>query len=107
MKQSRVNHVILAAAVLAGGTMGSIAWPDDSQTPSHLMRGSFTISAVAVAGETAGPIRRTPCTLVRFYVAKYTAAVAKAWTRGKGATDAEIRNARRCVGPSGEPSATG
>jgi hypothetical protein len=101
MRQSRVKHVILAATVLVGGTMGSIEWQGGSQ--SSLMRGDFTISATAVASETAGPSRRTSCTLVRYYVARYTAAVAEAWARGKGVSDAEIRTARRCI----ENSATG
>jgi hypothetical protein len=105
--QNRVKHVILAAAVLVGGTMGSLEWPDDSQPPSRFMRGDFTISSAAVAGEAGEPIRRASCALVRYYVARYTAAVAEAWARGKGATDAEILNARRCVGRSGGMTATG
>ncbi len=35
--------------------------------------------------------------LVRHYVAKYSAPAAEAWARSKGATDAEIRIARRCL----------
>ncbi|MDB5875827.1 MAG: hypothetical protein JWQ07_5269 [Ramlibacter sp.] len=57
---------MLAAAVLAGGMMGSIVWPGDNQTPPHLMREGFSISAAAVVGETAGPISLAPYTLVRF-----------------------------------------
>ena len=33
------------------------------------------------------------------YVARYTAAIAEAWARSKGTTDAEIRIARGCVKP--------
>ena len=106
MRRSKVTHVVLAAAVLAGGLIGSIEWRSDDQPPLHLMRGGFTLSAAAVASETVGPIRRAPCTLVRYYVARYTAAIAEAWARGKGATDAEIRTARRCMRNLGE-SATG
>jgi hypothetical protein len=39
---------------------------------------------------------RVSCTVVRYYVAQYTPAVAEAWARGKGATNAEIETARRC-----------
>jgi hypothetical protein len=35
--------------------------------------------------------------VVRYYVAKYTVAVAEAWARSKGATEAEIEKARRCL----------
>ena len=51
----------------------------------------------ALAGEQPGVFRRASCTVVRFYVAKYSAAAAEAWARSKGATDAEIEAARRCV----------
>jgi hypothetical protein len=106
MRKSRLKHVMLAAAVLAGATMGSIEWPNGGQPRLPLMRGGFTLSAAAIAGETVEPVRRAPCTLVRYYVARYSAAVAEAWARGKGATDAEIRTARRCMRSSAE-SASG
>jgi hypothetical protein len=35
--------------------------------------------------------------MVRYYVAKYTAAKAEAWARKKGATDAEIEWAYGCL----------
>ena len=107
MLKSRVMRTALAAAVLTGGTMGSIEWPGGSRSPSYLMRGGFTISTAVLGSESTGPTRRTSCTLVRYYVARYSAAVAEAWARGKGATDAEILKARRCVGHSGETNATG
>lgn len=53
------------------------------------------LSPQALAGE--GVIRRASCTLVRFYVAKYSASAAEMWARSKGATDAEIEAARRCI----------
>jgi len=37
--------------------------------------------------------------LVRFYVAKYSAAAAEQWARSNGASDAEIETARRCLTP--------
>jgi hypothetical protein len=51
----------------------------------------------ALAGEQPGLVRRASCTVVRFYVARYSAAAAEAWARSKGATEAEIETARRCL----------
>lgn len=44
-----------------------------------------------------GLLRRVSCTVVRFYVAKYSEAAAEMWARSRGATDAEIDAARRCL----------
>jgi hypothetical protein len=35
--------------------------------------------------------------MVRYYVAKYSAAAAETWARSKGATEAEIEWGRRCL----------
>jgi hypothetical protein len=52
----------------------------------------------AMAGEQQpGLFRRASCTLVRYYVARYSAAAAETWARSHGATDAEIETARRCL----------
>jgi len=60
----------------------------------------FMISAsTAGAGDASGYVRRASCTLVRYYVAKYSAPAAEAWARSKGATDAEINIARCCITP--------
>jgi hypothetical protein len=45
----------------------------------------------------SGLLHRASCTLVRFYVAKYSAPAAEAWARSNGATDAEIEAARHCL----------
>ncbi len=37
------------------------------------------------------------CSVVRFYVAKYSEAAAEKWARGHGASDAEIETARQCL----------
>src|SRR3974390_3470011 len=37
------------------------------------------------------------CAVVRCYVAKYSEAAAEKWARGRGANDAEIETARRCL----------
>jgi hypothetical protein len=42
-------------------------------------------------------VHRASCTVVRYYVAKYTAPAAEAWARSKGATEVEIEAARRCI----------
>jgi hypothetical protein len=44
-----------------------------------------------------GIARRASCTVVRYYVAKYNASAAETWARSKGATEAEIQAARRCL----------
>ena len=51
----------------------------------------------ASAEERTGLAHRMSCTVVRYYVAKYTEPVAEAWARDKGATEAEIEAARRCL----------
>ncbi|MGY8633754.1 hypothetical protein RAD15_14855 [Bradyrhizobium sp. 14AA] len=69
-----------------------------------LIRG-FALSAAllalapdAMAGEPQpGVFRRASCTVVRYYVAKYSAAAAETWARSHGATEAEIETARRCL----------
>lgn len=54
----------------------------------------------ALASEKPTVLRRLSCTLVRYYVAKYSEAAAESWARGHGASDAEIETARRCLGSS-------
>lgn len=51
----------------------------------------------AFAGEQPGVFHRASCTVVRYYVAKYSESAAEAWARSKGATEAEIEAARRCL----------
>ncbi len=62
----------------------------------------FGLSSPAFAGE--GILHRASCTVVRYYVAKYSAEAAEAYARSKGATEAEIASARRCL--NGEPART-
>lgn len=100
MKQTRTMQAVLAVAVFACGTMGSIEWSSDTGPPQQLLHGDFTVSvSSAAAGEAGRLARRTSCTLIRYYVALYTAAIAEAWARSKGATDAEIQIARGCIKP--------
>ncbi len=51
-----------------------------------------------------GLLHRASCTVVRYYVAKYSASAAEAYARSKGATEAEIEAARRCL--NGAPART-
>ncbi len=53
-------------------------------------------SQIAEAAEQS-PLRRVSCSVVRFYVAKYTQGAAESYARSKGASDAEIESARRCL----------
>lgn len=100
MKQTRTMRTVLAVAVLACGMMGSIEWSSDAGPPQQRLHGDFTVSvSSAAADEARGPLRRASCTLVRYYVARYTAETAEAWARSKGATDAEIQIARNCIKP--------
>ena len=85
MKQTRTKQAILAAAVLAGGMMESIEWSSDTGPPQQqLLHGDFTVSVSSAAAETRGPARRASCTLVRYYVARYTAVTAEAWGLQQG-----------------------
>ena len=56
----------------------------------------------AAASASEGLFHRASCSVVRYYVAKYSASMAEAWARSKGASEAEIEAARRCLnaGPS-------
>jgi hypothetical protein len=54
-------------------------------------------SSAGVAGEQSGVLRRISCPVVRYYVEKYSASAAEQWARNKGASDAEIEAARRCL----------
>jgi hypothetical protein len=56
----------------------------------------MALSQSAVAGDK--PLHHFSCTIVRLYVAKYSAPAAEAWARSHGATDVEIEMARRCLG---------
>jgi hypothetical protein len=51
----------------------------------------------AHATERQGIVRRASCAVVRYYVAKYSAAAAETWARSHGASEAEIEAARHCL----------
>jgi hypothetical protein len=62
----------------------------------------LALSSPAFAGE--GLIHRASCSVVRYYVAKYSASAAESYARSKGASEAEIEAARRCL--NGVPART-
>ena len=85
MKLFSVKRVFLAAAVFMCGTLGSVEWSESDGPSVGSIRGDFTVTtSTASAGEASGLVRRASCTLVRFYVAKYSAPAAEAWVRSKG-----------------------
>jgi hypothetical protein len=55
----------------------------------------FAMAPVEASAE--GIFHRASCSVVRYYVAKYSASMAEAWARSKGATEAEIEAARHCL----------
>ena len=55
------------------------------------------LASQAEAAERSGLVHRASCTVVRFYVAKFSASAAETWARSHGATEAEIEAARRCL----------
>jgi hypothetical protein len=58
------------------------------------------LGQTATAGERPSLAHRVSCTVVRYYVARYSEWAAEAWARSHGATDAEIQTARSCLSGS-------
>jgi hypothetical protein len=57
----------------------------------------MTLSTGADAMRQHRPHAEISCSDVRHYVAKYSAPVAEMYARSRGATDAQIERARRCL----------
>ena len=55
------------------------------------------MSSEASAERHHRPGGRVSCSEVRYYVAKYSAAVAEMYARSHGASDAQIERARHCL----------
>jgi len=66
----------------------------------------MTLCSDAYAARQHRPQARISCSEVRYYVARYSASVAETYVRSRGATDAQIERARRCLVP-GEAVDTG
>jgi hypothetical protein len=60
-------------------------------------------SPAAMASERSPLLHRMSCTVVRYYVALYSATAAEQYARSKGASDADIEAARRCIRASDGP----
>jgi hypothetical protein len=58
---------------------------------------SSTTSNAVAAGHQPGFLHRVSCSVVRYYVARYSVSTAEMWARSHGATEAEIAAARRCL----------
>ena len=57
----------------------------------------MTLSTDSHAMRQHRPAGRISCSEVRYYVAKYSAPVAEMYARSRGASDAQIERARRCL----------
>ena len=60
----------------------------------------LSLTPQAVAGGHSGIVNRVSCTVVRYYVAKYSASAAEMWALGHGASEGEIEAARHCLNDS-------
>jgi len=69
-----------------------------------LIKSIAVLALLIAAGQDARaserPMHRFSCSLVRFYVAKYSLPAAETWARNQGATEVDIEMARRCLGAS-------
>lgn len=108
-----LRDLTLPSTFVAGGTLAGIRhWLSWRRPMSHYYFGVkdghwsrwICVAAIclglapnAEAGEHSGLVHRISCTVVRYYVVKYTASAAETWARSKGATEAEIEAARLCL----------
>ena len=98
MKLFSIQRMFLAAAVFTFGALGSVEWARNDRPSVEFIRGGFTVTtSTASAGEPNRAARRASSSLVRYYVAKYSAPAAEASARSNGATPADIQTARRCI----------
>ena len=58
---------------------------------------TLSSQSIAEAQTKSRFLARVSCPVVRYYVAKYTIAIAETWARSKGATEGEIEAARQCL----------
>ena len=58
---------------------------------------AIVLGLAPVSASAEGIFHRASCSVVRYYVAKYSASMAEAWARSKGATDAEIESAAQLI----------
>jgi hypothetical protein len=58
---------------------------------------TLSLSSGALAGNHPNMVQRVSCSVVRYYVNKYSASTAEMWARSHGATEGQIEAARRCL----------
>jgi hypothetical protein len=58
---------------------------------------TLSLSSGALAGNHPNMVQRVSCSVVRYYVNKYSASAAEMWARSHGATEGQIEAARRCL----------
>ncbi len=58
---------------------------------------AIVLGLAPASASAEGILHRASCSVVRYYVAKYSASMAEAYARSQGATEAEIEAARRCL----------
>jgi len=58
---------------------------------------TLSLTSGALADNHSGIMQRVSCTMVRYYVGKYSAPTAEMWARDHGASEAQIAAARRCL----------
>jgi hypothetical protein len=70
---------------------------------------AFSLLVAASQGVPADAkhMQRFSCTMVRFYVARYSLPAAEVWARNHGATDVDIATARHCLGSSVQTASFG
>ena len=57
----------------------------------------LALGSTARAAETQNLLRKVSCSVVRYYVSRYSASAAESWARSHGATEAQIETARHCL----------
>jgi hypothetical protein len=82
-----------AAGNLSCGKRGSTMWTRWTCVAAMCLG----MAPSAEAAGRSGLVHRASCTVVRFYVAKFSASAAETWARSHGATEAEIEAARHCL----------
>jgi hypothetical protein len=58
---------------------------------------SSSVTSHAFAAGQSGLLHRVSCSMVRYYVSRYSESAAEMWARSHGANDAQIDAARRCL----------
>jgi len=72
-------------------------WSDTMWSPWKCVAVICFVVVPKVQAEPSGLAHRASCSVVRFYVAKYTAVASEAWARSHGITEADIEAARHCL----------